>query len=378
MVDDIISSFPDEILCHILSFLPTKHVVATSVLSKRWKFLWRSLPFFDFHYDGDLFDYDRNNENYSHFLHSVDSFLLSRDKDQPLHRFRLRSDSTYGHPVSIQRWITAAVSRSVRHLDLYLDWGFVLPSVVFSCKTLVVLKLTFIQVENTFSVDLPLLKILHLDNISSPEGLDLSQLLSGCPNLEDLEVKGFISTTKGKVIRLPKLIRASIHEDLLPLEVVKDVEVLFLDSKYQQILDFDFQNLVRLELILQHSKDWLGVLEVLEHCPKLQTLLICIYKSSFDTFLAGHEEVVWSYPQSVPVCISSHLKTCSLKYYSGSIDEIQFASYIMGNATYLRSMNVCIDSESHFTFGEKLHMERELSSCMKSSDICTLSFKYSS
>jgi len=229
---DIISSFPDEILCHILSFLPTKQVVATSVLSKRWNLLWRSIPFFDFHYDGNLFDYDKDKEAYSDFLRSVDSFLLWRDRYQPLHRFRLRSDSTYGRTVSIQTWITAAVSGSsrVQHLDLYLDWGFVLPSVVFTCKTLVVLKLTFIQVENTFSVDLPLLKILHLNRICSSEGLDLSQFLSGCPNLEDLEVKNLISKPKGKFPRLPKLVRANIHEDLLPLEVVKDVEILFLDS----------------------------------------------------------------------------------------------------------------------------------------------------
>ncbi|QCD94892.1 hypothetical protein DEO72_LG5g2981 [Vigna unguiculata] len=374
---DIISSFPDEILCHILSFLPTKQVVATSVLSKRWNLLWRSIPFFDFHYDGNLFDYDKDKEAYSDFLRSVDSFLLWRDRYQPLHRFRLRSDSTYGRTVSIQTWITAAVSGSsrVQHLDLYLDWGFVLPSVVFTCKTLVVLKLTFIQVENTFSVDLPLLKILHLNRICSSEGLDLSQFLSGCPNLEDLEVKNLISKPKGKFPRLPKLVRANIHEDLLPLEVVKDVEILFLDSKYQQILDFDFLNLVQLELILELSKDWLGVLEVLEHCPKLQTLVICIYKSSFDTALGGHEEVVWPYPQSVPACISSHLKTCSLKYYSGSVDEIQFASYIMENAKYLRTMKICIDSESDYTFREKLHMKRELSSCMKSSDTCSLTFE---
>lgn len=45
---DSISSLLDEILHHILSFVPTNLAITTSVLSKRWRHIWCETPYFSF------------------------------------------------------------------------------------------------------------------------------------------------------------------------------------------------------------------------------------------------------------------------------------------------------------------------------------------
>ena len=42
---DRLSSLSDDLLHHVMSFLPTPEVVRTSLLSPRWRNLWSSVPF---------------------------------------------------------------------------------------------------------------------------------------------------------------------------------------------------------------------------------------------------------------------------------------------------------------------------------------------
>ncbi|XP_074343961.1 uncharacterized protein LOC141683170 isoform X3 [Apium graveolens] len=50
---DRIGSLSDEVIHYILSFSDVQSAVQTSVLSKRWKFIWTTLPFLNFLRFGD-------------------------------------------------------------------------------------------------------------------------------------------------------------------------------------------------------------------------------------------------------------------------------------------------------------------------------------
>ncbi|KAI7742257.1 hypothetical protein M8C21_033990, partial [Ambrosia artemisiifolia] len=51
-IEDRLSNLPEDTLSHILSLMPTKFAVRTSILSKRWRYTWMlvtNLYFDDIH-----------------------------------------------------------------------------------------------------------------------------------------------------------------------------------------------------------------------------------------------------------------------------------------------------------------------------------------
>ncbi|MED6144439.1 hypothetical protein PIB30_015651 [Stylosanthes scabra] len=191
-----ISTLPDSILCHILSFLPTRTSMATSILSRRWRHLWKDLHVLNldgYSFSAPELSRDQVEERFVDFVNEV----LHHVQVRRIQKFRLDGEvRNYSHTLSF--WIDSVTSGP--HLqELYLSlWNssgsfYTLPYSVFSCTSLVSLILKgdiIVSFDNLQSVQLPSLKNLELEVIS----VELDKLLSHCPALEMLKVFIFFNS----------------------------------------------------------------------------------------------------------------------------------------------------------------------------------------
>ncbi|OIW07433.1 hypothetical protein TanjilG_19274 [Lupinus angustifolius] len=374
-VVDRISSLSDELICYILSFLMTKDAVVTSVLSKRWYPLWRSVPIINLS-DEHVTD----EETCLRFGQFVFSVLLSRDVMQAIKRFRLKSvykGNNYSNNQNLNKWVSLVLDRRVEHLELLVHTvPKLFPMDILSCRTLVVLKLSGFRKVNendVSSVELPSLKILHLGAIGFRRDRCLLRLLSGCPNLEDFKVISVVSASHDSCEEfksLTKLIRAEIlccNINFI-VEALYNVQYLFLRvnkevSVYSNHLPV-FSNLTRMVLSFDKYM-WRWLVKMLKHCPKLQILeVIEIGIGDFDEN--------WVCPKFVPECVSLQLRDCAIRGFEGSHDALQFARYIMGNASALQTMRIY--SNKKLGSNAKVKVNEKLSQCKKHSATCQLYF----
>ncbi|XP_023639055.1 putative F-box/LRR-repeat protein At3g42770 [Capsella rubella] len=201
-------SLPDDLLVQILSFLPTKQAVSTSVLAKRWRVLFASTHNFSF--ESYFFCHPRNNKRYKYetsevmrkrfndFVDKTLSFQIQGGKN--LKKFSLELCKYYKvDEGDIDRWICYALEHSVSelHLCTYLFWSISIPSKVFTSTTLVKMSLRFLNFPRVPpDTYLPALKVLIFDSMCFEDSEFSDVFLPACPALEDLTIQGYTSSRK--------------------------------------------------------------------------------------------------------------------------------------------------------------------------------------
>ncbi|KAM3357619.1 hypothetical protein P3S68_020550 [Capsicum galapagoense] len=123
---DRINSLPDDVLHNILSSLCVFDVVKLSVLSKRWKNIWTTMPYLHFDIEGfcgeriKRFSYLEVPGTYKDFI----NWVLISQRDTELVSFLLHcQDKNIFDKITILRWIRAATMRNVQELvsAVFLD-----------------------------------------------------------------------------------------------------------------------------------------------------------------------------------------------------------------------------------------------------------------
>ncbi|CAA7047966.1 unnamed protein product [Microthlaspi erraticum] len=348
-----ISDLSDELLIKIITFLPTKVAVSTSILSKQWQFLWMWLPKLEY------CDYRINDS-------SALSYLDFIDKNLPLHRapvieslLLLRFGGGLLQPEKIKRWVGIALSRFVRELSIkyyrYSDGpDVVLPNSLYTCDSLMTLKLEGAQilVDVPGTACLPSLKTLQLRCVTYSNEDSLRLLLSHCPVLEDLLIERDSAgdNVTAMVVKSPSLqmlvleIGNECSSDgrlsLRPLfycaeETVDRAGIVFNQLEHLKLCIYSedwSKSGAELEKVCKGVKSW-----ELRNSPKLRVLNLFVDMwPQFDAY----ERVTWKNKRSsVPECLLRSLKTFQFAGFSGTQEEKDFLSFFFKHASCLKVFN---------------------------------------
>ncbi|KAI9072979.1 hypothetical protein K1719_045071 [Acacia pycnantha] len=390
MASHTITDLPDSVFVDILSLLPVKKAVATCLLFKGWSYIRMSLPSLDF---------DESNFSSVHcFLQYVDAVLRIRDDSETLKKFHLILRSKYSSEQlkKINKQITTALDSKPEHVEIYYHkaGNIEIPSCIFKCNTITVLKLRGVKVvataTNPYFVDLPSLKVLHLSNVTFLDHKFVYNLLYSCPSLQDLSLKyQYTHVVNGRWTvpinyaslresmpayasqypftleeRLKNLVSADVYKYPSTLQSLSNATTLRIDTiDYRTGYDIPiFYNLIRLELGYSNKWDITLLRHCLQKCPNLETLKI-------DEF-----NCIDPLERYVPQCVSSHLKEFHLRNYRGLEHEFELARFIMRHARFLEIISVRTHIWSAENSEKEIMLQR-LSSCFISSENCRLLFE---
>lgn len=186
---DLISDLPQSIIEIILSKLPIRDAVATSKLSRKWRYKWTTITHLEFNDKCVTSCYDRpNSEN--NLVNFITRCLFLHDG--PIHKFVLYTSFLQSSP-DIDQWLLFLSRMGIKELSIELGEGewFRAPSCLFTCS-----KLTYLDLVRCELVPPPnfkgflCLKHLNLQQVLMPPD-DIEYLISSCPLLKSLTLSYF-------------------------------------------------------------------------------------------------------------------------------------------------------------------------------------------
>ncbi|KAJ4769076.1 F-box/RNI-like superfamily protein [Rhynchospora pubera] len=265
---DRISSLPDPMLISILSLLTTKEAVQTSVLAKRYRNLWVSVPGLEFDFDDflpsleileKLEETDEDLSEYEEkFVKFVDRVFEHRGPLN-LDSFKLVWTEDDSDPIRATAWLDIVAKLKTKFLFVHIfseNYNFEVPDSVFASQLLqeLVLHLGF-EVITPRSVNLPCLKRLTLDSVEIREEV-MQKLLSGSPALEEMVLSDcLLSFCDISSCTLKRLIIDGYHNEKAPEILISIPSLVYLEVRCWAMGKLKFKNLKSLVKAQIHFHD---------------------------------------------------------------------------------------------------------------------------
>lgn len=199
-----LSDLPDNLIRHLLSFMETKDAIRTSVLSRRWKFMWASVPCLNFN--------SKSFSRLSDFKRFVKRVLSQRDSSHIKALTYCRFGVDYATDQSLlNKVIEFATSHGVEEIRINLRGKssgsppIEIPSSLFACRSLKRIELKDCHPTNVpTSVGCKSLEMLHLehfplhpDQANSSNPFSSIQKLFGFTKLTTLHLNSFTLSCTG-------------------------------------------------------------------------------------------------------------------------------------------------------------------------------------
>ncbi|BFG42127.1 hypothetical protein CerSpe_284020 [Prunus speciosa] len=315
---DRISNLPSDVIGKILSFLPIKEAVKTSILSSKWRFQSAMLPHLVF--DDQCF----STQNHKTFENIVDQVLLLHIG--PIHTFKL-SRPDLPATSEIDRWIRHLSRNSVNELILHIWKGdpYKIPSCLFSCQDMVHLELYNCSLKPPSTCKgFRSLKSLCIDEVTMAQDV-FDNVIVSCPLLERLTLTNCCGFTHVK-IHAPNL--KFFHFEGL-FEHVTLENTLSLAEVYIY-LDFDYDR-------RQAPASYCHLIKFFVHLPHIRRLTIQGY---FLQYLA-----VGALPGKLPKpCL--YLSFLSIDIYFSDPCEVLAAQCLLRSSPALQELEIMANHEN--------------------------------
>nr|POE52586.1 f-box/lrr-repeat protein [Quercus suber] len=378
-----LNNLPEEILRYILSLLPTKDAIRTSVLCKRWEYLWTSIPNLDFN-GSEL-------AKRKQFMNFVERVLLLHDSSD-IKKFTLSCD----------------VLRDASHSYKQLDMRCILklpPTICFTnLKTLNMSCVTFPKEHSTEKLfsGLPVLEELELENcnwvnlkvvnISAPKLLSIRMVDDRENQNDENGCKVMISGVSLKyfcylgefyneyhVLNSPSLVEASVfaswfgerkiqiaHHMYMLLTGFSSVKKLTLEFDAVEVLTYAvevvellphmpiFNNLEYLALESVNLNS-VALLKILQKFPRLKTMVFSEGISLYSDY-ERNDRIL----DPVPPCFLSQLNCIKVYGYEGDEEQLSFVKILLKTAVVLDKIVITCshdfakDLENHKKVHEQL------------------------